>query len=187
MRASLAPTLGATDGLVLMGNVACGAALRQNAQRALPISRSSVKPTISKRIVAVACALVAGVALAQSAARMGAAPIGAAGTPPAQGTAAGKNVEARVDALIHGLTLEEKIDLISGRDEFYTFAIPRLGIPALKMADGPMGVRNYGPSTAFPAGIALAATWDAEMAHRIGAAMGRDARARGVKFCWRPL
>ena len=137
--------------------------------------------TTSKRIVVLACLLVTGVTLALSAAWMRAASI-----PPTQDTAGGKNVEARVDALVRGLTLEEKIDLISGRDEFYTVAIPRLGIPALKMADGPMGVRNYGPSTAFPAGIALAATWDAEMAHRIGAAMGRDARARGVNVLLAP-
>ena len=49
------------------------------------------------------------------------------------------------------MTLEEKIDLLSGRRGFYTLGIERLGIPSLKMADGPMGVRNYGPSTAFPA------------------------------------
>src|ERR1700722_17676146 len=89
-----------------------------------------------------------------------------------------KDVETRIDALLGKMTLEEKIDLLSGRRGFYTLGIERLGIPALKMADGPMGVRNYGPSTAFPAGVALAATWDTEMARKIGAAMAQDARAR---------
>jgi beta-glucosidase len=97
-----------------------------------------------------------------------------------------KNIEARVDALLGKMTLEEKIDLLSGRQGFYTLGIERLGIPAMKMADGPMGVRNYGPSTAFPAGVALAATWDTEMARRIGAAMGQDARARGVNILLAP-
>jgi beta-glucosidase len=97
-----------------------------------------------------------------------------------------KDVEARVDALLGKMTLEEKIDLLSGRREFYTLAIDRLGIPSMKMADGPMGVRNYGPSTAFPAGVALAATWDTEMARRVGAAMGQDARARGVNILLAP-
>ena len=95
-------------------------------------------------------------------------------------------VDARVDALLAKMTLEEKIDLLSGRREFYTFGIERLGIPSLKMADGPMGVRNYGPSTAFPAGVALAATWDTEMARKIGTAMGQDARARGVNILLAP-
>jgi beta-glucosidase len=97
-----------------------------------------------------------------------------------------KDVEARVEGLLQKLTLEEKIDLLSGRQSFYTLAIDRLGIPALKMADGPMGVRNYGPSTAFPAGIGLAATWDTAMAHRIGSAMGDDARDRGVNILLAP-
>src|SRR5208282_4766297 len=97
-----------------------------------------------------------------------------------------KDVESRVEDLLRKLTLEEKIDLLGGRRGFYTLAIDRLGIPALKMADGPMGVRNYGPSTAFPAGIGLAATWDATMVRRIGAAMGQDARARGVDILLAP-
>ncbi len=103
-----------------------------------------------------------------------------------QTAASKKDVEARVDAVLGKMTLEEKIDLLSGRREFYTLGIDRLGIPSMKMADGPMGVRNYGPSTAFPAGVALAATWDTEMARRIGAAMGRDARARGVNILLAP-
>lgn len=97
-----------------------------------------------------------------------------------------KDVEARVAALLGKMTIEEKIDLLSGRRGFYTLGIERLGIPAMKMADGPMGVRNYGPSTAFPAGVGLAATWDTEMARRIGAAMGQDARAREVNILLAP-
>jgi beta-glucosidase len=98
----------------------------------------------------------------------------------------GKDVEARVEGLLKQMTIEEKIDFLSGRRGFYTFPIERLGIPALKMADGPMGVRNYGPSTVFPAGIGLAATWDSEMAKRVGAAMAQDARARGVNILLGP-
>ncbi|HEV3218297.1 MAG TPA: glycoside hydrolase family 3 C-terminal domain-containing protein [Candidatus Acidoferrales bacterium] len=97
-----------------------------------------------------------------------------------------KDIEGRVDGLLQKMTLEEKIELLSGRRGFYTLGIDRLGIPALKMADGPMGVRNYGPSTAFPAGIALAATWDTEMAQHVGAAMAQDARARGVNILLGP-
>ena len=110
--------------------------------------------------------------------------------PPSRGAnaqaAPDTNVEARVEALLGKMTLEEKIDLLNGRRGFYTLGIERLGIPAMKMADGPMGVRNYGPSTAFPAGVALAATWDTEMARKIGAAMGQDARARDVNILLAP-
>ena len=93
--------------------------------------------------------------------------------------------EARVDSLLKQLTLEEKIDIIGGVDDFYIRAIPRIGLPRLKMADGPVGVRNYGPSTVF-GGIGLAATWDPELAQRIGTVIGEDARARGVHFMLGP-
>jgi len=95
------------------------------------------------------------------------------------------DIEAQVDSLIKQLTLEEKIDLIGGVDNFYIRANPRIGLPQLKMADGPVGVRNYGPSTVF-GGIGLAATWDPQLAANIGATIGADARARGVHFMLGP-
>ena len=95
------------------------------------------------------------------------------------------DVEARVDSLLGKLTLEEKVDLIGGVDGFYVRSSEKIGMPRLKMADGPVGVRNYGPSTAF-GGIGLAAAWDPELARRIGETIGRDARARGVHFMLGP-
>ncbi|MGA9386657.1 MAG: glycoside hydrolase family 3 N-terminal domain-containing protein, partial [Candidatus Sulfotelmatobacter sp.] len=94
-------------------------------------------------------------------------------------------LEARVDSMLKQLSLEEKIDLLGGVDDFYIRAIPRIGLPRLKMADGPVGVRNYGPSTVF-GGIGLAATWDPALAQRIGTVIGEDARARGVHFMLGP-
>jgi beta-glucosidase len=87
---------------------------------------------------------------------------------------------ARVDDLLPRLTLDEKLSLLGGDREFYIRAIPRLGIPEVRMADGPLGVRNYGPSTAYPATVGLAATWDYRLARDYGASVGSDARARGV-------
>src|ERR1700733_492632 len=98
---------------------------------------------------------------------------------------ASSDADARIDALIKKLTLEEKIDLIGGVDSFYIRANDKIGLPRLKMADGPVGVRNYGPSTVF-GGIGLAATWDPTLAQRIGAVIGQDARARGVHFMLGP-
>src|SRR5579862_9073189 len=94
-------------------------------------------------------------------------------------------IESRVDSLLKQLTLEEKVDLIGGVDDFYIRAIPKIGLPRLKMADGPVGVRNYGPSTVF-GGIGLAASWDPEMASRVGMTIGQDARQRGVHFMLGP-
>src|SRR5229473_780453 len=95
-------------------------------------------------------------------------------------------VETRVDSIVSKMTLAEKIEIIGGINDFYTRPIPRLGIPPLKMSDGPMGVHDYGLTTAYPAGIALAASWDVDLTQRFGAAMGKDARARGVHFILAP-
>lgn len=100
--------------------------------------------------------------------------------PPSQ-----PEIEARVDSLLKQLSLEEKVDLIGGVDDFYIRDIPHIHFPRLKMSDGPIGVRNYGPSTAF-GGIGMAAAWDPELAQRMGTIVGQDARARGVHFMLGP-
>ncbi len=101
------------------------------------------------------------------------------------GTVSAAAGNERVDKLLHLLTLTEKIDLLGGTG-FGTKAVPRLGIPAFRMADGPSGVRSPGPSTAFAAGVALAATWDPSLANAVGTQIGRDARSRGVRFMLGP-
>ena len=100
--------------------------------------------------------------------------------------ASSPEIEQRVDKLLGQLTLEQKIDLLGGVDGFYVRAMPQIGLPRLRMADGPFGVRNYGPSTTMAGGIALAATWDASLVERAGGEIGRDARARGVHFMLGP-
>ena len=94
--------------------------------------------------------------------------------------------ESRVDSLLSQMTKEEKIDLLGGVDGFYTRGVARLGVPRFKMADGPLGVRNYGPATTMAAGIALAATWNPDLAERVGKEIGRDAQAKGVHFLLGP-
>jgi beta-glucosidase len=106
--------------------------------------------------------------------------------PGSQTDVSRTDVEKRVNALLSKMTLEEKIEMIGGENTFYTHPFPKLGIPSLKMSDGPLGVHDYGPTTAYPAGIALAASWDLELAKRVGATMGQDARARGVNFILAP-
>ena len=102
------------------------------------------------------------------------------------GAVSSSDVDRRVDAILNSMTLEEKIDFIGGVDGFYVRGIPASGVPRFRMADGPMGVRNFGPATAMPAGINLAATWDPALAKRMGAQIGRDARAKGVHFLLGP-
>ena len=89
--------------------------------------------------------------------------------------------KARARELLSQMTLDEKIDYISGETSFSLRPLERLGIPRILLADGPQGIRNHSVhSTLYPSGIALAATWNRDMARRYGASLGDDARARGV-------
>ena len=101
-------------------------------------------------------------------------------------------LEARVEDLLSRLTLEEKISLLHGNSKFTSAAIPRLGIPLRWMSDGPHGVReDVGPdtwnpsghtddfSTYLPVGIALAATWNADLGRAFGETIGDEALKRG--------
>jgi beta-glucosidase len=95
-------------------------------------------------------------------------------------------IERRVESILGRMTLEEKIDILGGVDGFFIREFPHLGVPRMKMADGPLGVRNFGLATAFAGGIALAATWNPQLAGRVGTELGRDARAKGVHFLLGP-
>ncbi|OOV16960.1 glycoside hydrolase family 3 C-terminal domain-containing protein [Flavobacterium sp. LM4] len=114
---------------------------------------------------------------------------------PAQKAYVGKEIgtgfDAKIDKLISQMTLEEKIGMLHGNSMFTSGGVKRLGIPELKMADGPLGVReeisrdNWSPAgltndfaTYYPAGGGLAATWNVEMAHKFGASLGEELRAR---------
>jgi len=105
---------------------------------------------------------------------------------------ASQPLEARVEDLLARLTLDEKISLIHADSKFTTAAIPRLRLPRRWLSDGPHGVReDVGPdswtpagrtddfSTAMPAGICLAATWNPELGFSEGEAIGQEARWRG--------
>ena len=95
-------------------------------------------------------------------------------------------VEARVQDALGRMTQEEKLQILGGERDLYIKPIARLGIPGVRMSDGPQGVRCYGPSTAYPATISLGASWDPDLAREFGASMGSDARARGVGIMLAP-
>ena len=95
-------------------------------------------------------------------------------------------VISRARELTAKMTLEEKLDYIGGYNEFYIRAIPRLGIPEIRMADGPQGVRNDTKSTLYPCGAAAAATWNRPLVRQMGVSLGRDSRARGVHILLGP-
>ena len=95
-------------------------------------------------------------------------------------------IEAKAHALLAKLTLEQKIALLGGVDGMFTQAVPAIDLPRFKMSDASVGIRTWGPTTAYAGGVALAATWDKEFAHKLGESLGRDARARSVHILLGP-
>lgn len=111
--------------------------------------------------------------------------------------------DERADLVMKDMTLDEKIQLLHGngmpmfdpltpvtamsnRGGGYVIGIPRLGIPAIDMCDAAYGVRGSGTngrySTALPADVALAASWDTAAAFDYGALIGRELRAQGYNM-----
>ncbi|MET9699318.1 glycoside hydrolase family 3 N-terminal domain-containing protein [Streptomyces sp. NPDC006529] len=137
------------------------------------------------------------------------AALGAAGcvpqVPPAAGArtpvrAAGAGAlarsggSARVDALLERLTLDEKTALLHGAADpaplgqaGYLPGVPRLGIPPLRLADGPAGVRVARPATALPAPVMLACAFDPALARAYGRVIGREGRALGQDVLLSPM
>ena len=100
--------------------------------------------------------------------------------------------EAEIDNVIRQMTLEEKIDMLHGKNMFSSAGIPRLSIADVEYADGPFGIREEmephswnsahlttDSATFFPTGSALAATWSTDWAYAYGRGMSREARLRG--------
>ena len=100
--------------------------------------------------------------------------------------------ETEIDNIIKSMTLEEKINMLHGKNMFSSTGVPRLGIADVEYADGPFGIREEmephswnsanlttDSATFFPTGSALAATWSTEWAYAYGRGMSREARLRG--------
>ncbi len=99
----------------------------------------------------------------------------------AKGVATTEIDEARLESLLSQLHFQEKVYLLSGASGFATMPIERLGIRGMHFVDGPNGVRsNDGDeATAFPAGIALASSWNPQLTQQVGAAIGEETRSMG--------
>ena len=96
------------------------------------------------------------------------------------------DVDRKVDELLKQMTVEEKLSYVGGVDWMYTRNIDRLGISRMKMTDGPQGLGTHSKSTAYPATVMLAATWNEDLAYQYGKALGRDCKARGINILLGP-
>ena len=93
----------------------------------------------------------------------------------------------KIETIISQMSIEEKIDMLGGYNRFNIRPNEQLGIPEIKMTYGPVGVRSInGEATAFPASIALAASWDKELVEKVGAAIGQETKAKGKHILLAP-
>jgi len=98
------------------------------------------------------------------------------------------------DALVAAMTLDEKAALTAGADRWHTVAVERLGIPSVKLTDGPNGARgatgsdrlSATPSLCIPSATALGATWDPELVGLASAAVARQAREKSARVLLAP-
>src|SRR5690348_12646731 len=92
----------------------------------------------------------------------------------------------RIEALLDQMTLQEQVSLLAGADFWRTVAVPRLNIPALKVSDGPAGARGGGPlvggkhTAAFPVGISLGSSWNADLLRQVGRLLAREVHDKGA-------
>ena len=95
------------------------------------------------------------------------------------------SVDRRLDSLVQELSLEEKVQLLTGRDFWTTMPVEKIGLRSMVMSDGPSGVRGEmwderRPSMNFPSATAISSSWDPGIADRLGAASAVEARRKGV-------
>ncbi|KEA09372.1 beta-glucosidase [Rhizobium rhizogenes] len=97
-----------------------------------------------------------------------------------------------IDELLNKMTLEEQVSLLSGADFWTTVAVERLGIPKIKVTDGPNGARGGGSfvggvsSACFPAAIGLGASWSPELIREMGVALAEEAKSKSARVLLAP-
>jgi beta-glucosidase len=102
-----------------------------------------------------------------------------------------ETMEEKINTIIEQLTLAEKVSLLAGADVWRTVPVERLGIPVMKVSDGPNGARgvddNTGPtSVCFPVGVALGATWNPALVAQVGQALADEVKAKGAHVLLAP-
>lgn len=102
------------------------------------------------------------------------------------------DIMLKYESLIKQMTLMEKASMMSGKDFWQTLDIERLGIPSMRMSDGPHGIRKQAgendhlglnasiPATCFPTAATISNSWDIQLAEQVGQCLGEEALAQGV-------
>lgn len=98
-----------------------------------------------------------------------------------------------IGELVRAMTLDEKASLTVGVGNWHTAAVPRLGLPPVRLTDGPNGARgltrdhhSVTPSLCTPTGSALGATWDPGLVSRAASAVARQAREKSARILLAP-
>ena len=97
-----------------------------------------------------------------------------------------------IDAILDQMTLEEQVSILAGADFWTTVPVERLGVPKIKVTDGPNGARGGGSffggvkSACFPCAISLGSTWNPDLAHAMGVALAEEAKTKSARVLLAP-
>lgn len=100
--------------------------------------------------------------------------------------------EAKLATILSKLSPKQRVELLAGASMWETYAVPRAGVPAIRVTDGPNGARGSGSfagglsAACFPAAISLGSTWDPALVARVGAAIATEARTKGASILLAP-
>ena len=100
-------------------------------------------------------------------------------------------MEKKIEELLGQMTLEEKVSMLAGADLWHTVPVERLGIPQIRVTDGPNGARGAEgamapPSVCTPVGVAMAATWNTELIQRLGEILAEETKTKGSHILLAP-
>ncbi len=100
-------------------------------------------------------------------------------------------MEKRIEELLEQMTLEEKVSMLAGADLWHTVPVERLGIPQIRVTDGPNGARGAEgdmapPSVCTPVGVAMAATWNTDLIQKVGEVLGEETKTKGSHILLAP-
>ena len=100
-------------------------------------------------------------------------------------------METKIEQLLEQMTLEEKVSMLAGADLWHTVPVERLGIPQIRVTDGPNGARGSEgdmapPSVCSPVGVALAATWNTDLVEKVAQVLGDETKTKGAHILLAP-
>ncbi|NJM14582.1 MAG: glycoside hydrolase family 3 protein [Bacteroidales bacterium] len=97
-----------------------------------------------------------------------------------------KTDETDIEGIISRMSIKQKIDMLGGFNTMYIRGYDSLGIPKIRMSDATAGITSKDKSTAYPAPLCLAASWNKDLAYKMGESLAKEAKAENIDIMLAP-